>query len=102
MNDDNNLEYLSEYIDLNNKKEVNKKEMVNNIMVYKLIYKQNKFKNEIENDNFLEDNISPEDPIIEKRVANVYIHLLQNNVVKEIEEYIFDNITYDLSKELCK
>lgn len=37
--DDNNLEYLSEYIDLNNKKEVNKKEMVNNIMVYKLIYK---------------------------------------------------------------
>lgn len=37
--DDNNLEYLSEYIDLNNKKEVNKKEMVNNIMVYTLIYK---------------------------------------------------------------
>lgn len=36
--DDNNLEYLSEYIDLNNKKEVNKKEMVNNIIVYILIY----------------------------------------------------------------
>lgn len=35
---DNNLEYLSEYIDLNNKKEVNKKEMVNNIIVYILIY----------------------------------------------------------------